>query len=1102
MEYQNIYDLDDKINLIYDYFYNKDTNNIYSIDKITIGKISIDDIKLSLNNSEDKNEIDNYNKNKNDILNGKFKIVNNNNNNNFIYKRYSDQLSLLLKINFYTTENEINSLESEINNDSLFSYILSYLVLNKNTKHILLPIINFDINFEDIKKLIFDDLIHQNIKELINNNNYSNICCLQLRENFFKMQNLEEFISESNNNKFNYKALIFQVIHTLAVIQNEFPNFCHNNLILKNIYIYCKKKQSDFNLYEGFNNDKFCIQNLNFDIKISNFEKSYIPKYYGLFNIKSNKINPYYDLYIFLSDLIKFANDKDKELTNFFDLYLPKKIRNNYDNSIIIKPIDLLYDKFFKDYKINSEKFENNTLDHNYITNLNEYKHIHLKTKFNDTNNEKYLGQQSTVLTTYIKNKRIINSISDDNILIRKQIFTLVGGGDKIESTPYKVEKNTPFISNEQRKINEIRTKENPPKEPPILLEQKLYDTSQKSQPKSQFPPTFIPLYDQDGSVANQLLPYSNIVNQPPLQKVYNISLSNPLGNYSTINKIYEDVIPGNPQNFSYLTTFERCQLIDFLRNNILDSNDGEEMTISGGKNSLLSYIKILDVNPYSVEKNPYMDLPKNFLLYRAAYPVRFENKSNSIGLGKPSMGVNIRIYMMTYGDLNCKKINFIDSENFDLWREIQYYDTVKNIIKRKISPNFISPILYKIDSESKIDWNQLEIIKSKATNNYINIELKKNQKKINDIHKLKKNFGLLSKFLPFQLREDNDKQINEIKIKIENDVEDITINSGKILILLTEAPTSNIIQWSSAIYESFGTVKKMISTGYHTPDIWKSIIFQLVYACAVLQENIILIENLSLENNVYIKDIYSDPNSVGSWIYKINNIEYYIPNYGYILVIDSKYTDINIDNNLINKNKAELQKFKLYGKLFKNNSIYDNIKIEDLKPIIKEQFLNLINPDNFSHKLKLKGGSKPDDSILDLLKNMWSDTDCINIRDYILKYFRDFLHNRLGTLLYKSEKDNLNLFYRPNFNNYKGKLLVYQKRYQEFEWIIYLNDNHDQIRKDIIRLEGNEYIIDAVFPNTLFNYPDNEIILPETKKSMKYDEANIFEIYNLDNIT
>jgi hypothetical protein len=45
-----------------------------------------------------------------------------------------------------------------------------------------------------------------------------------------------------------------------------------------------------------------------------------------------------------------------------------------------------------------------------------------------------------------------------------------------------------------------------------------------------------------------------------------------------------------------------------------------------------------------------------------------------------------------------------------------------------------------------------------------------------------------------------------------------------------------------------------MISTGYHTHEVWCSVIYQLVYAFAVLQKLELYIDNFSLENNVYIK--------------------------------------------------------------------------------------------------------------------------------------------------------------------------------------------------------------------------------------------------------
>ena len=522
-------------------------------------------------------------------------------------------------------------------------------------------------------------------------------------------------------------------------------------------------------------------------------------------------------------------------------------------------------------------------------------------------------------------------------------------------------------------------------------------------------------------------------------------------------------------------------------------------MTVSGGKNSLLSYIKILDINPYTMNKNPYSDLPRNFIIYRAGYPVRFDDKNKLIGLSKQSMGINVRMYMMTIGDLRCKTINAnINADNFDLWREIKYYDWVRdNLIKKKVSPNFIAPILYKIDSESKINWSQLEVIKANGVPTQDIIDIKKNQEKINGEHNIDKSLGLFQALLPLQFGRANmlvnkEKLGNLVNKQIEK--EDLTVGAGKTLVLLTEAPTNSFAKWSSTVYESFGAIKKMISTGHHTPDVWKSVLFQLVYAMAVLQEKGIYMKNFSMENNIFIKDIFSDPNAVGSWIYKVDNVEYYVPNYGYILMIDSKYTDVSSEDL---KSNPDNQVYKIYGSLYnKNNALTPDV----IKAMIHSQFKDVVNPDNFTHKFRVKGGSIPDDSIIGLLKALYGDLTTNNIRDLIPKYFGDFVHNRVGTLLLKSEKDNVFTYTRPNF--LKGNMMVWEKRYKEFEWVIYIGDViSNPLKKQILTKVGNNYEITDVFVSSLLGYPENEKVIPESKQNMKYDESHIYETYNLDDL-
>ena len=1090
------------------------------------------------------------------ILDGRFKILSFDEDSNQIYlKKYSNQFPITIKISFYNINDNINDLfNSSINNDSLFSYILSELVLYKKTKHLILPLINIDIKISDIEKIISDDTYYSKIKNLIKNNNIHDVCCLQLREHFFKSISLHDYLEK---NHCAYKGILFQVIHTLIVLQNEFIGFKHNNLILKNIFLYMKKSENTYTEYEGFKDDKFYLPNYGFDIKITNFEKSVIPKYY---KIDNTELNQYYDLYTFLNDLelFKTINDCDKETSKFFDKYLPLEIRDNYNNTELFKPINLLYDKYFDNLKIKPTNSNSSSLisNHQYLTGKP-------KTKIIETymNSDYYsiLGDQNKLKSNIniMVDKRFIK---DENFSLKKKInrseidnqYQLVGGYDKNERPPYKTEKNTPFVSNDERETYNKKKVENPVREPPVLLEQKIYDTSQKPQKKDEFPPPYIPLFDQYGQVSSQMLPYSNILGQQPIQqKVYNISLSNPIGNHSTINRIYEDMLPGQPHIFSALTIYERSQLSIFLKNTIIDNHDGEDMDITGGKNSLLSFIKVMECNPYATKQNPYHDLPRDFLLYRAAYPIRYNDKS-SIEIAKQSMGMNVRMYRMSIGAIKSKSISsLIDQDNFDIWREINYYNWVKDyIIRNKVSPNFIGSYLYKIDTKSRIDWDKLELIKKKVqissvTNNLIN-----NQQKINNFHSIKKTLSQLSLILP-KVTQDSKVRIeyNEKMIKIEEsyiekvnsieskykggerekylkvveqqykedkenlrivyknlnniqkleELDDITQNSGKVLILLTEAPTSNILQWSGPIYDKFGTIRKMISTGHHSPDVWRSILFQLVYACAVLQKSKIFIENFSLENNVFIKDIFTDYNSIGSWIYRVDGIDYYIPNYGYILMIDSKFADINTETEF-NKKLPEQQQFKIYGKIYKNNSIYNETQIEEN---VIRQFKNVINPDNFRHKLSVDGGGRPDEDVITLIKKIYDKTDnSTDIASLIPEFFPEFVHNRVGTLLLKSEKENINNMSKPNFN--KGNLIVYKKRYEEYEWAIYLGDSKTaQNKKQIITRVGDKYQIIEVFSGgTLFGYPENEKIIPEPKNNMRYDENKIYETYNLDIIS
>merc|ERR1711916_20754 len=76
---------------------------------------------------------------------------------------------------------------------------------------------------------------------------------------------------------------------------------------------------------------------------------------------------------------------------------------------------------------------------------------------------------------------------------------------------------------------------------------------------------------------------------------------------------------------------------------------------------------------------------------------------------------MNIRIYDMTVGEINADRLgDNLGKSDFDLWREMAYYEYIREeIIKKNVCPNF--PILYGYftSSETGINFNKLRQIKS-----------------------------------------------------------------------------------------------------------------------------------------------------------------------------------------------------------------------------------------------------------------------------------------------------------------------------------------------------------------------------------------------------
>lgn len=321
---------------------------------------------------------------------------------------------------------------------------------------------------------------------------------------------------------------------------------------------------------------------------------------------------------------------------------------------------------------------------------------------------------------------------------------------------------------------------------------------------------------------------------------------------------------------------------------------------------------------------------------------------------------------------------------------------------------------------------------------------------------------------------------------------------SGRALVALTEAPTYNLISWASKTYNIQGNVRRMVNTGFHKSGIWMSILFQIFAALYTLQIHDIGFTNFTINDNVYIKDLKMTSNVTNHWKYKIDGIDYYIPNYGYLVMVDTNFKDVEQDTTLIGKLKGK-KKFKMYSKIFmeETNQDVDNY----INKTSFNAFKSVVDPSVFSAVFTNAGGNKPPDDVIHLLDKIndhvkkGSDTD---IGEYIFRFMKMFVNNRVGTLLRENETRYIQFNERTPFT--KGDILVHEFRSKTYKFVMFvsLDGNNATV---LSRDNNNKEIEQTVVPaDTLFNYSLYEPITQNYKPTeSNLNEDQLLEIYTID---
>jgi hypothetical protein len=537
------------------------------------------------------------------------------------------------------------------------------------------------------------------------------------------------------------------------------------------------------------------------------------------------------------------------------------------------------------------------------------------------------------------------------------------------------------------------------------------------------------------------------------INKIYDIQVGGPAGSHANLNMMFENLL--TPKNIvsTFKSLSERLVQYESIRGMLFNKGDGQNTNFKGvGRDSILSTIKFLKLNPYNSYRfsdNPYKGLPDGFLLYSSCYPIRRGNNGNAT-CSRDSIPVNVRIYKLNKGAFLLNKQNIKKFYEYPAWREVAFYEYIREyILKKKICPHFPFCYGYYLTEKSELDFDKANRLASTPD------KTKKSISQIvdNNIRSLEiqqfpyvdptpqPNFANPLDFIK-HLKSLNQQLTQPQPTKPAISPADLDVHNGEVLTIVTEGQTYYFFDWlvdRVANPAISGNIQTQLSSGQKSADVWYSILFQLMVALLTMQYHGIYIDNFNFERNVFIKELGNDGIPTNYWKYRIDGIDYYVPNYGYVVIIDSDYKDLDDLQKLtlsINVPTSSGTHNKLDGKIFGTGASMSGIALPDsgntlimteINDKIFEIFKRIFDDNIFKGDFEQRGYQKPPQKIYDLLnkiKAKSSSTSSTNISDYIVEFMPRYLNNRIGTYLKEQEQVNVRSDATKTF--IKGQLVVY----------------------------------------------------------------------------
>lgn len=259
---------------------------------------------------------------------------------------------------------------------------LTNLVCSEIIPHLELPILRFYSPLLPIKDIIVDlaqntdtEVLVKHFQTLLENNKYHSVASILFVE-YADNGDLRTFITKNMKTITTHvlRIFFFQIISTLAVIQQLYPTFRHNDLNVNNVLVHSKKKSQGKKVKYTVNGNSYILPNIEHQLRLWDFDYANIQ---GLIDNKrvvndrskslgiTANANRYYDLHFFFNNFINsfekdLAKSADPEIVNlmlFLGRVVPTKYRNTRsrrlpNNTEYTTPLYLIEnDDFFERFR-------------------------------------------------------------------------------------------------------------------------------------------------------------------------------------------------------------------------------------------------------------------------------------------------------------------------------------------------------------------------------------------------------------------------------------------------------------------------------------------------------------------------------------------------------------------------------------------------------------------------------------------------------------------------------------------------------------------------------------------------------------------------------